>query len=78
MCVCVCVRERERKAGEEEAQSKDFSCQGVIVSVYRGTSLIRNSALLGPYSRSMHVALWWVLGEGRQGSTRRFHPDKYL
>ena len=31
----------------------------------RGTSLIRNSALLGPYSRTMHRALWWVLGGGR-------------
>ena len=26
---------------------------------YRGTSLIRNSAPLGPYSRSMPRALWW-------------------
>ena len=25
----------------------------------RGTSLIRNSALLGPYSRTLHRALWW-------------------
>ena len=32
---------------------------------YRGTSLIRNSALQGPYSRTMHRALWWVLGGGR-------------
>ena len=28
----------------------------------QGTSLIRNSALLGPYSRTMHRALWWVDG----------------
>ena len=26
---------------------------------YRGTSLIRNSACLGPYSRTMPRALWW-------------------
>ena len=26
---------------------------------YRGTSLIRNSAPLGPYSRTKHRALWW-------------------
>ena len=26
---------------------------------YRGTSLIRNNALLGPYSRTMPRALWW-------------------
>ena len=29
---------------------------------YRGTSLIRNSALLGPYSWTMHRALWLFLG----------------
>jgi len=27
--------------------------------LYRGTSLIRNSAPLGPYSRTMPRALWW-------------------
>ena len=32
---------------------------------YKGTSLIRNSALLGPFSRTMHRALWWILGRGR-------------
>ena len=26
--------------------------------------LIRNSALLGPYRRILHRALWWVLGGG--------------
>ena len=26
---------------------------------YRGTSLIRNSAPLGPYSRTMPRPLWW-------------------
>jgi hypothetical protein len=26
---------------------------------YRGTSLIRNQTLLGPYSRPMPRALWW-------------------
>jgi len=29
------------------------------VSRYRDTSLIRNSADLGPYIRAMHRALWW-------------------
>ena len=27
--------------------------------VYWGTSLIRNSALLGPYSRTIPRVLWW-------------------
>ena len=43
----------------------DPSCASCSASagkhVYRGTSLIKNSALLGPYSRTMHRALWWVL-----------------
>ena len=30
----------------------------------RGTSLIRNSEPLGPYSRTMRRALWWPPGEG--------------
>ena len=28
-------------------------------TTYRGTSLMRNSAPLGPYSRKMPRALWW-------------------
>ena len=35
-----------------------------MASRYRGTSLIRNDALLGPYSRTMPVALWWSEGGG--------------
>ena len=31
---------------------------------YRGTPLIRNSAPLGPYSRTLHRALWWPWGRG--------------
>ena len=31
---------------------------------YRGTSLIRNRPLLGPFSRAMPGALWWSLGGG--------------
>ena len=30
----------------------------------RGTSLIRNSPLVGPYSRTMSRALWWPWGGG--------------
>ena len=29
---------------------------------YRGTSLRRNRTPLGPYSRTMHRALWWPYG----------------
>ena len=32
--------------------------------VYRGTSLIRNTALLGPYIRIIPRVLWWYKGEG--------------
>ena len=31
---------------------------------YRGTSLIRNRPLLGPYSRTMSGGLWWPYGGG--------------
>ena len=29
------------------------------IPLYRGTSLIRNSGPLGPYSRTLPRALWW-------------------
>jgi len=35
-----------------------FSAKTPAVA-YRGTSLIRNNAPLGPYSRTMPRALWW-------------------
>ena len=31
---------------------------------YRGTSLIRTSAPLGPYSRTISRAIWWSWGKG--------------
>ena len=36
----------------------------VNLKPYRVTSLIRHSAPLGPYSRTMHGALWWPRGGG--------------
>jgi len=38
--------------------------KGAIRRPYRGTSLIRNSAPLGTFSRNMPRALWWPLGGG--------------
>ena len=37
---------------------------GGASSAYRGTSVIRNSAPLGPFSRIMPRALWWSYGGG--------------
>ena len=34
----------------------------LLFSVYRGTSLIRNCNPLGPYRRTMPMALWWSQG----------------
>jgi len=34
----------------------------IPASTYRGTSLIKNSHPLGPYSRPMPRALWWSQG----------------
>ena len=33
--------------------------QGLRFTVYRGTSLIRTTSLLGPNSRTVPRALWW-------------------
>ena len=34
------------------------------IAFYRGTSLIRNTPLLGPYSRTIPGVLWWSWGGG--------------
>ena len=31
----------------------------LCTSSYRGTSLIRNTSLLGPYRRTMSRVIWW-------------------
>jgi hypothetical protein len=41
------------------------SQSGPAPTLYRATSLVRKTALLGPYSRPMPRALRWVLGWGR-------------
>ena len=38
--------------------------EAVAFQTYRGTSLIRNQPPIGPYSRSMPMALWRSLGGG--------------
>ena len=30
-----------------------------LLNEYRGTSLLRNTPLLGPYSRTMPRVIWW-------------------
>ena len=46
-----------------------WACEGEAMRVldfeYRSTSLMRNSAPLGPYSGNMPWALWWPLGGGQ-------------
>jgi len=37
-------------------------CSILIRTLYTGTSLIRNIAPQGPYSRTMPRARWWSLG----------------
>ena len=44
---------------EEEGGRCGFGIKGGECKVYRGTSLIRNCFLLGPYCRLMPRALWW-------------------
>ena len=40
---------------------------------YRGTSLIRNRPLLGPYSRTIPRVIWWSVGGGAVSSERGTH-----
>ena len=39
-------------------------CPQAAPALHRGTSLIRNSASLGPYGRTAPRALWWSQGGG--------------
>jgi len=72
---CTCSR-FTRPAGFTRARSAEvlrFPCEEVPffmipcdgVLLYMGTSLIRNSLTLGPYSRPMPKALWWSSGGWR-------------
>ena len=47
--------------GREKDESLRVDISG-HTRLYRGTSLIRNSAPLGIYKRNMPRALWWPLG----------------
>jgi len=72
-----CSPERERKKDKDRDRKRqtdrDVSyyrhatrsdTMRALPTTYRGTPPIRNSALLGPYSRTMHRALWKPLGGG--------------
>ena len=50
---------------EHRARLRKHEVQSVD---YRGTSLIRNNPLLGPYSRLMPRALWWGGGSYERGT----------
>ena len=45
-------------------QTKHMCAQLYLNFEYRGTSLIRNNPLVGPYSRTMPRALWKSWGGG--------------
>jgi len=47
------------EAGPGVSTSGDLMIYGLSGRRYRGTSLIRDSAALEPYSRAMPRALWW-------------------
>ena len=52
----VCQRERGAGGMKETLLSTERA------AVHRGTSLIRNCLLLGPYIRPMPRAIWWFWG----------------
>jgi len=49
---------REESLSLSDSSSRRSPPLYTIIQPYRGTSLIKNSAPLGPYSRSMPRALW--------------------
>ena len=51
---------REGREGEcvEEEKARVCQTKSKMAAVYRGTSLIRNCADLGAYSRAVSKALW--------------------
>ena len=55
-----------------KTEASFLSESDIAISEYRGTSLIRNSLLLGPYTRTMPRALRWSYGGG--GSYERGTP----
>ena len=50
-------KEAQVHAIQEKTEGRDRKVYPL--SDYRGTSLIRNSAPLGPYSRAMPRVIWW-------------------
>ena len=51
------------KSGIQPSVRRDVSGTHKI-AIYRGTSLIRNSAPIGPYGRTILRVIWWSLGGG--------------
>ena len=47
-----------------EVQDVEFRVQELVCRVYRAASLIRNTPLLGSYSRTSPRAIWWSWGGG--------------
>jgi hypothetical protein len=56
--VCVLHFETEPHLQGERFMNSDTA------AMYRGTSLIRNCLLLGPYIRPIPRGLWWSYGGG--------------
>ena len=48
-------------AGSPTTYGLQHRCSALKASMYmyRGTSLMRHNTPLGPYSRTMPMALWW-------------------
>ena len=55
------LRPGVKKLGRVYDRIRDIAniCPVPPSPLYRGTSLIRNRNLIGPYSRTMSRALWW-------------------
>ena len=64
-CLLVMRRKKSIKSRRwRQCMSSQTTGTGAMRVVYRGTSFIRNSAPLGPFSRTTQRALWWPYGGG--------------
>ena len=66
------VEEVEQLDGPRERRGTLRS--GLGLEVYRGTSRIGNTPLLGPYGRTIRRVLWWSWGGGEAVSHERGTP----
>ena len=68
MYICICLWRRRSGPGRRTEGGigplLSFVSPAMSLRGYSGTSLVRNRAPLGPYSRTVPRAIWWSEGGG--------------